>query len=57
MKALIFGSSGSIGKYIFDHLQIDNIDCIGTTTNENKVNDKTIYVDINNLMIILIHLN
>jgi len=49
MKALIFGSSGSIGKYIFDHLQIDNIDCIGTTTNENKVNEKTIYVDINNL--------
>ena len=49
MKALIFGSSGSIGKYMFDHLQIDNIDCIGTTTNLSNINDKTIYVDINNL--------
>jgi enoyl-[acyl-carrier-protein] reductase (NADH) len=49
MKALIFGSSGSIGKYIFDHLQIDNIECIGTTTNQNNINEKTIYIDIDNL--------
>ena len=49
MKALIFGSSGSIGKYIFEHLEIDNIFCIGTTTNKTKIDDKTIYVDSNNL--------
>lgn len=49
MKALIFGSSGSIGKYIFDHLQIDNIECIGTTTNQHNINEKTIYIDIDNL--------
>jgi len=49
MKALIFGSTGSIGKYIFENLLIDKIDCIGTTTNQSNINDKTIFIDLNNL--------
>lgn len=45
MRALIFGSLGSIGKYISDNFVNDNISCIGTTTNINKTNECIIYVD------------
>jgi 3-oxoacyl-[acyl-carrier protein] reductase len=45
MRALIFGSLGSIGKYINDNFVNDNISCIGTTTNINKTNEHIIYVD------------
>ena len=53
MKALIFGSSGSIGQFIFQNLENDGIQCIGTTTNLKKINEKTIFVDISNLNNIL----
>ena len=35
MNALIFGASGSIGKYIFEMLEKDGINVIGTTRNAN----------------------
>jgi hypothetical protein len=31
MKALIFGSQGSIGKNIFNNFLKDGISCVGTT--------------------------
>lgn len=49
MNALIFGSQGSIGNYILSSLEKEGINCIGTTTNKNKVNDKIIYVENNYL--------
>lgn len=55
MKALIFGAYGSIGKYIVERLQEDNIDTIGTTTNPDKIGSKYIFVDnynLNNLLTI-----
>lgn len=52
-KALIFGSSGSIGQFILKKFEDDGIKCIGTTTNLNKINEQTIFIDINNLNNIL----
>jgi NAD(P)-dependent dehydrogenase (short-subunit alcohol dehydrogenase family) len=49
MKALIFGSLGSIGKYIFDCFKKDGIEVIGTTTNKLNIDNNHIYVDIINL--------
>jgi NAD(P)-dependent dehydrogenase (short-subunit alcohol dehydrogenase family) len=49
MKALIFGACGSIGKYIYENFELDNINTIGTTTNVNNIDQKNIFVDINNL--------
>jgi NAD(P)-dependent dehydrogenase (short-subunit alcohol dehydrogenase family) len=49
MNAIIFGASGSIGSYILNNFQIDKINCIGTTTNVNKIQKNLIYVDSNNL--------
>lgn len=50
MRALIFGALGSIGNYIFEKYTNDGIDTIGTTTKvNNDVNNKIIFVDINNL--------
>jgi NAD(P)-dependent dehydrogenase (short-subunit alcohol dehydrogenase family) len=50
--ALIFGATGSIGQYIFEELKKENIQVIGTTTNNNKINltsDNMILVTSNNL--------
>ena len=49
MKALIFGSLGSIGKYIFDCFKKDGLEVIGTTTNKLKIDNNHIYVDVLNL--------
>ena len=49
MNAIIFGACGSIGSYILNNFQIENINSIGTTTDLNKVQTNLIYVDINNL--------
>ena len=49
MNALIFGAKGSIGKYIFDKFEENNIKVIGTTTNEKNISDKIIFVENNNL--------
>jgi len=49
MNALIFGACGSIGNYIFNNLIVDKFNCIGTTTDDNKITDNIIYVDNNNL--------
>lgn len=43
-NALIFGSTGSIGSYIFNQLKNENYNVIGTTSNINNVNDNTILV-------------
>ena len=52
MKALIFGSLGSVGQYIFDCFKKDGLEVIGTTTNKFKI-----YLDslntINNIDIII----
>jgi 3-oxoacyl-[acyl-carrier protein] reductase len=48
MRALIFGSSGSIGKYIFDCFKKDSIEVIGTTTNISNIDEEHIYVDLSN---------
>jgi 3-oxoacyl-[acyl-carrier protein] reductase len=50
MRALIFGALGSIGNYIFEKFTNDGIETIGTTTKlNNDINNKIIFVDINNL--------
>lgn len=49
MNALIFGSKGSIGNYIFDKFIIENINCVGTTTNKEKIKENIIFVDSDNL--------
>jgi NAD(P)-dependent dehydrogenase (short-subunit alcohol dehydrogenase family) len=49
MNAIIFGACGSIGSYILNNFQIENINSIGTTTDLNKVQTNLIHVDINNL--------
>lgn len=49
MNAIIFGACGSIGNHIFTNLKLDNFNCIGTTTDVNKIGEDIIYVDINNL--------
>ena len=50
-QVLVFGSSGSIGNYIFNQFDSDdkNFKVTGTTTNSSKVNEKTIYVTSNYL--------
>ncbi len=50
-QVLVFGSSGSIGNYIFNQFDSDdkNFKVTGTTTNNSKVNEKTIYVTSNYL--------
>ena len=50
MNALIFGSKGSIGNYIFDKFNAENINCIGTTTNDKKIKENIIFVDSDNLI-------
>lgn len=49
MKALIFGALGSIGNYIFQQFTNDKIETIGTTTSLEKVTDKIIFVNKDNL--------
>ena len=49
MKALIFGSLGSVGQYIFDCFKKDGLEVIGTTTNKFKIDNNHIYVDVLNL--------
>jgi len=49
MKALIFGSTGSIGNYIFNKLQKDNIECTGTTSSHEKIKDNIIYITSDNV--------
>ena len=49
MKALIFGSLGSIGNHIFHKFTNDNIETIGTTTNLDKITEQVIFVDKDNL--------
>ena len=49
MNAIIFGACGSIGSYILNKFQIENINSIGTTTDLNKVQKNIICVDTNNL--------
>jgi NAD(P)-dependent dehydrogenase (short-subunit alcohol dehydrogenase family) len=49
MKALIFGSLGSIGNHIFKQFTNDNIETIGTTTNLDKITEHVIFVDKDNL--------
>lgn len=49
MNAIIFGACGSIGNHIFTNLKSDNFNCIGTTTDVNKMRENIIYVDNNNL--------
>ena len=48
-QVLVFGSNGSIGNYIFSQFKndIENYKVIGTTTNTEKINKKTIYVTSN----------
>lgn len=43
-NVLVFGSTGSIGSYIFNQFKNENYNVIGTTTNINNVNDNTIFV-------------
>jgi 3-oxoacyl-[acyl-carrier protein] reductase len=43
-NVLIFGSTGSIGSYIFNQFKNENYNVFGTTTNINNVNDKTLFV-------------
>jgi NAD(P)-dependent dehydrogenase (short-subunit alcohol dehydrogenase family) len=49
MRALIFGSPGSIGSYLFDSFIKDNICVIGTTTNRMKTDKDHIYVNLDNM--------
>ena len=49
MNAIIFGSNGSIGNYLFTSFKKDGINCIGTTTNKYNTNDNIIYVENNYL--------
>lgn len=49
MKSLVFGATGSIGQYIFENLQKDGINSIGTTTNLSKIKPNLIHIDIDNL--------
>jgi len=43
-NVLIFGSTGSIGSYIFNQFKNENYNVFGTTTNINNVNDNTLFV-------------
>jgi len=51
MNALIFGYTGSIGNYIFNKFEKEQINVIGTSTNINNhsIHNKIIYVDKDNL--------
>ena len=49
MNAIIFGACGSIGSHIYDKFKLEKINCIGTTSNLNRINENFIYVDIKNL--------
>ena len=49
MNALVFGARGSIGQHIFNNLNKNGINVIGTTTSLINVSDKIIYVENNNL--------
>lgn len=49
MNALIFGGCGSIGNHLLNSFLKDNINTVGTTTNMDKINVNTIYVENNNL--------
>lgn len=49
MKALIFGATGSIGNFIFNKLQKDNIECTGTTSSQEKIKDNIIYITSDNV--------
>ena len=42
--AIIFGCSGSIGNYVFENLKKENINVIGTTSNETKTAENIIHV-------------
>ena len=42
--AIIFGCSGSIGNYVFENLKKENINVIGTTSNETKTAENIIHI-------------
>lgn len=42
--AIIFGCSGSIGNHVFENLKKENINVIGTTSNEKKTAENIIHV-------------
>ena len=42
--AIIFGCSGSIGNHVFENLKKENINVIGTTTNNTKIAENIIHV-------------
>jgi putative NADH-flavin reductase len=48
MKALIFGSKGSIGSYIFNKFSKEDIKVIGTTSNIQSVTENIILVKNDN---------
>ena len=48
-NVLIFGSCGSIGKYIFDKFNNDQYTVFGTTTNKDRLNNNILYVTNNNM--------
>jgi NAD(P)-dependent dehydrogenase (short-subunit alcohol dehydrogenase family) len=48
-NAIVFGSTGSIGSYIKEQLEKENINVIGTTSVKEKENKNTIYVTNNEL--------
>lgn len=55
MKALIFGAKGSIGNYIFTEFCKENIDVIGTTSNQMNISENIILVkndNLDNLMVV-----
>ena len=47
-KVRIIGA-GSIGNHLLNSFLKDNVNIIGTTTNIDKINNNTIYVENNNL--------
>lgn len=47
MNIIVFGSTGSIGSFICDKL--NNYNIIKTTSNKEKLNDKILFVDNDNL--------
>jgi len=42
--AIIFGCSGSIGNHVFENLKKENINVIGTTTNNTKIAENIMHV-------------
>ena len=50
MRALIFGARGSIGNYIFNELDKEDITVLGTTSNPDNISENIILVQNNNVV-------